>query len=87
MYWKTYSGVKMIKSAKYPVINKGNYFCSWLEGVCRWCGFPVVGTQPTKKYCDYWWYCSNKKCKMHKKGEQLSDTEIPNWVSLEEFIK
>lgn len=56
---------------------------SWFKGICIDCGYNVIVTQPdTKRFpdCDYWWYCSNKKCKNHKIGEHTGDTEKPKWV-------
>ena len=53
---------------------------SWFAGTCKKCGYNVVVTQPTDKFCDYWWYCSNKLCENHTIGEQTGDMEIPDWV-------
>ena len=62
--------------------RKENHHSSWMSGsYCRVCGHPVVMTQPTEPGCDYWWYCSNKKCEQHHPGEQTGDQEMPHWVS------
>lgn len=57
---------------------------SWFAGICKECGFNVVVTQPknidTVPDNDYWWYCSNKECKNHEKGEETGDMQIPDWV-------
>jgi hypothetical protein len=56
---------------------------SWFSGICKECGYNVVVTQPDSQAFpidDYWWYCSNKKCEKHIKGEHTGDMEIPEWV-------
>lgn len=56
---------------------------SWFTGICKDCGFNVVVTQPDEKTHptdDYWWYCSNKKCKNHVEGEHTGDMQKPKWV-------
>ncbi|WP_425341295.1 hypothetical protein [Brevibacillus borstelensis] len=59
---------------------------SWFSGTCKACGYNVVVTQPDVKnfpYADYWWYCSNKKCKNHELGEHTGDMDFPEWVVAE----
>ena len=46
---------------------------SWFCGICNDCGFNLIVTQGRK--WDYWWYCSNKECKNHHPGEDLSDQQ------------
>ena len=56
---------------------------SWFTGTCRDCGYNVVVTQPHAEVfpdMDYWWYCSNKRCKHHSTGEHTGDMETPDWV-------
>ena len=56
---------------------------SWFAGLCNKCNYNVVITQPDEtidRYADYWWYCSNKKCEHHEKGEHTGDMEKPEWV-------
>lgn len=59
---------------------------SWFSGTCKACGYNVVVTQPDVinfPYADYWWYCSNKKCKNHELGEHTGDMDFPEWVVAE----
>jgi hypothetical protein len=59
---------------------------SWFTGFCKLCKFNVVVTQPDNDkfvFCDYWWYCSNKKCDMHIEGSHTGDMEIPDWVEID----
>lgn len=54
---------------------------SWFRGKCKDCGFNIVVTQPDPNICaDYWWYCSNKKCKNHIKGEHTGDMQKPSFL-------
>ena len=56
---------------------------SWFRSICKDCGCNVIVTQPDVENFptdDYWWYCSNKKCKNHEKGEHTGDMESPEWV-------
>jgi hypothetical protein len=58
---------------------------SWFAGTCTDCGYNVVVTQPDPEIdpcADYWWYCSNKKCKNHAQGQHTGDMENPDWVEL-----
>ena len=48
---------------------------AWIDGTCKDCGFPVIITQASDKFADYWYYCSNKECKNHHPGEQIGDQE------------
>jgi hypothetical protein len=54
---------------------------SWFSGYCKDCGYPIVVTQTGNDDFDYWWYCSNKLCKNHEKGEQTGDMDVPSWVN------
>ena len=61
----------------------GNENSSWFTGICKECGYPIVVTQPDAERfptADYWWYCSNKKCKNHQEGEHTGDMEYPEWM-------
>lgn len=50
---------------------------SWIElnCVCKDCDSNIIICQPSERGADYWYYCSNKKCKNHETGEQLGDQE------------
>jgi hypothetical protein len=87
-YWKE----KYYMMTPYPLINKDkpmeentvyiNNNSSWTSGYCRDCGYKVIVTQPDidkHPTADYWWYCSNKKCKHHHPGEHTGDQEQPPW--------
>lgn len=60
---------------------------SWLHGLCKECGYPVVATQPTEPYQDIWWYCSHKGCPHHDPGEQTGDQEEPTWIRYYRFSR
>lgn len=53
---------------------------TWLfVDTCVDCDYPIVVTQATKEFCDYWFYCSNKNCINHADGEQVGDMEYPTF--------
>lgn len=63
--------------------DKDNELSSWFAGICRACGYKVIITQPDSERCpgnDYWWYCSNKKCRYHEHGTHTGDMERPEWT-------
>lgn len=58
---------------------------SWFTGNCKDCKYNVIVTQPDSirfPFCDYWWYCSNKKCHNHQEGTHTGDLEVPKWVNI-----
>jgi hypothetical protein len=58
---------------------------SWFTGLCGNCNYNIVVTQPDHLNFptdDYWWYCSNKKCKHHEVGEHTGDQDYPEWANV-----
>jgi hypothetical protein len=64
-------------------MKKLSWICKF--GICEECDGFVVVTQPTEKYCDYWYYCADKRCINHS-GEQVGDQESPVFLKSKEDV-
>lgn len=55
---------------------------SWFNGICKDCKSNIVVCQSKEK--DYFYYCSQKRCKNHEGVELYDDDEYPEFLMIED---